>query len=98
MAGASRNGEDLSMPDQTATSYDELPYDSKPRYATHPDCAATLATLLGMEPAPVTRCRVLELGCSTGGNLIPMAATLPDSRFVGIDLSPLQIQTGQTTV
>ncbi|MFO0875766.1 MAG: class I SAM-dependent methyltransferase [Gemmataceae bacterium] len=75
-------------------SYDEVPYDARPRYATHPDCLATLARLLGMKPAPVERCRVLELGCSTGGNLLPLAESLPGSEFVGIDLSPRQIETG----
>lgn len=78
--------------------YDEIPYDSRPRYATHPDCLATLATLLGMSPAPVERCRVLELGCATGGNLLPLAEAFPESRFVGIDLSERQIETGRQVV
>jgi methyltransferase-like protein/cyclopropane fatty-acyl-phospholipid synthase-like methyltransferase len=86
------------MSEATLSSYEEIPYESKPLYPTHPDCLATLATLLGMTPAPVPRCRVLELGCATGGNLIPMAATLPDSRFVGIDLSPRQIAMGREVV
>ena len=34
---------------------------------------------------------MLELGCSTGGNLLPMAELLPRSEFVGIDLSGVQI-------
>ena len=80
------------------TSYDELPYSHNPFYATHPDCLATVATLYGMTPAPVTRCRVLELGCASGGNLIPMAASLPDCSFVGIDLSSRQIDQGQEMV
>jgi SAM-dependent methyltransferase len=54
---------------------------------THPDRLATIASLHGMEPAPVPACRVLELGCADGGNLIPMAYQWPDSEFVGIDLS-----------
>jgi methyltransferase-like protein len=77
------------------TSYDQVPYDARPRYTTHPDCLATLATLMGMNPAPVERCRVLELGCSTGGNLLPLAVSLPQARFVGIDLSASQIETGR---
>jgi methyltransferase-like protein/cyclopropane fatty-acyl-phospholipid synthase-like methyltransferase len=82
----------------SATSYDEVPYRSQARYPTHPDCLATLATLLGMQPAPVDRCRVLELGCGDGGNLLPMAQYLPDSHFVGIDLSARQIADGQAVV
>jgi SAM-dependent methyltransferase len=86
------------MSEAQLTSYEEVPYGSKPLYPTHPDCVATVATLMGMRPAAVESCRVLELGCATGGNLIPMAATLPGSRFVGIDLSPRQIAEGQKLV
>lgn len=78
--------------------YDEIPYASRPFPQTHPDNLATLATLFGMQPPPVDRCRVLELGCAAGGNLIPMAATLPGSRFVGIDLSRRQIDDGRRMV
>src|SRR5690606_5981994 len=52
-------------------------------------------TLLGLQPPPVERCRVLELGCAGGGNLVPMAYGLPGSSFVGIDLSPRQIAEAQ---
>lgn len=54
-------------------TYDEVPYESYPYPQTHPDRIATIATILGISPAPVERCRVLELGCASGGNLIPMA-------------------------
>jgi methyltransferase-like protein/SAM-dependent methyltransferase len=80
------------------SSYDEIPYDSKPQSPTHPDCLATLATLLGMQPAPSERCRVLELGCADGGNLLALAQALPGSRFVGIDLSPRQVETGREVI
>lgn len=82
------------MSEAHLSSYEEMPYESKPLYPTHPDCLGAVATLLGMKPAPVDRCRVLELGCASGGNLIPMAEALPHSRFVGIDLSPRQIGAG----
>jgi cyclopropane fatty-acyl-phospholipid synthase-like methyltransferase/methyltransferase-like protein len=59
---------------------------------------ATVGSLMGMHPAAVDQCRMLELGCGDGGNLIPMAVALPGSRFVGIDLSPTQIQTGMKTI
>jgi methyltransferase-like protein/cyclopropane fatty-acyl-phospholipid synthase-like methyltransferase len=86
------------MSDALRASYDELPYVSKPRYGTHPDCLATLATVFGMRPAPPDRCRLLELGCATGGNLVALAEALPGSRFVGIDLSPRQVAEGQALV
>jgi methyltransferase-like protein/2-polyprenyl-3-methyl-5-hydroxy-6-metoxy-1,4-benzoquinol methylase len=79
-----------------ATSYDDIPY---PRLAfphTHPSHMATIGRLLGMRPAPVDRCRVLELGCASGANLLPMAYAMPGSTFVGIDLSERQIAEGRT--
>lgn len=75
--------------------YDEVPYESVAYPQTHPDRLATVATLFGLNPPSVERCRVLELGCASGGNLLPMAQSLPGSRFVGIDLSREQIAAGQ---
>jgi SAM-dependent methyltransferase len=86
------------MSDTLRASYDELPYVSRPGYTTHPDCLATVATLFGMRPAHPDRCRVLELGCATGGNLIALAEALPGSHFVGIDLSPRHVEEGQAVV
>ncbi|HWM89368.1 MAG TPA: class I SAM-dependent methyltransferase [Thermoanaerobaculia bacterium] len=76
-------------------AYDQVPYPSASQHHTHPDHLASLAVLHGLDPAAPDRCRVLELGCADGGNLIPMAAELPESRFTGIDLSPRQIESGQ---
>ena len=75
------------MSDSIATSYDEVPYDCKPLYSTHPDSLAVAGRFRGLAAPPPSRCRVLELGCADGGNLIPMAYGLPESQFVGIDLS-----------
>ena len=79
-------------------SYDDFPYQTLPFAQTHPDRLATLAWLFGLEPTPIERCRVLELGCSSGGNLIPMAVTLPHSEFIGIDFSAVEIRQGAADV
>jgi methyltransferase-like protein/SAM-dependent methyltransferase len=76
-------------------TYDEVPYESHAYAQTHPDRLAVVATLFGLRPAAVEKCRVLELGCAAGGNLIPMAEALPGATFVGIDLSARQIADGQ---
>jgi len=73
------------------TTYDDVVYGTRPRMVTHPDTLSVVATLMGLKPAPVGKARVLELGCGTGGNLTPMAALLPEARFLGTDLSPVQI-------
>lgn len=77
------------------STYDEVPYPSLSYVQTHPDTIATQARLLGLEVAPADHCRVLEIGCAGGGNLMPMAYTLPHSEFVGIDFSPRQIAAGK---
>jgi methyltransferase-like protein/SAM-dependent methyltransferase len=77
------------------TNYDDVPYPNLSHVQSHPDSLATLAQLLGLKPAPVDGCRVLEIGCALGGNLLPMALGLPTSRFVGIDYSPVQIEAAQ---
>lgn len=77
-----------------ANPYDRVLYEGHPFAQTHPDRLATIATLFGMHPASVTSCRVLELGCGDGGNLIPLAYALPGSEFVGIDAGGAGIEKG----
>jgi SAM-dependent methyltransferase len=72
-------------------TYDQVPY---PRHAygfSHPDRLATLATLHGLEPPPIEKARILEVGCARGANLVPMAYALPEAELIGIDLSERQI-------
>ena len=80
------------------TSYDRFPYTSLPFLETHPDRLSVIATLFGLDPAPAAECRVLELGCASGGNIMPMAEALPGSRFLGVDLSSRQIADGQAAI
>lgn len=78
----------------SAIVYDEIEYPAYSYPQTHPDRLSTIARLYGMTPAPPDRCRVLELGCGCGSNLIPMALGLPDSMFLGIDVARTQISRG----
>ncbi|HEV8414400.1 MAG TPA: class I SAM-dependent methyltransferase [Bryobacteraceae bacterium] len=75
--------------------YNEIPYPTHVYPETHPDSLARTAVLFGMEPPPVQQCRVLEIACGDGGNLIPMGFELPNSEFLGIDIASTPIQIGQ---
>jgi SAM-dependent methyltransferase len=74
------------------SSYDEVPYISRPFAQTHPGRVAAVAALFSVKTAPIETAHVLELGCAGGGNLIPMAVAYPGARFIGIDLSSKQIE------
>lgn len=76
-------------------SYDELPYPSKFFLQTHPDRLAAMAVFFGLRPARVETCRVLELGCGNGTDLISHAFHLPDAKFVGVDLAVGHIEDAQ---
>ena len=75
-------------------AYDTFSYTGRAYEPTHPGRLATIASLYGMQPAPLSSCRVLELGCGVGANIIPVAYQWPESRVVGIDLSASSIEHG----
>ena len=81
-----------------ATPYDRCEYMGGTFAQTHPTRLATVAALFGLQTAPASRCRVLELGCGDGSNLIPMAFHLPGSEFVGVDLARTPITAGRERV
>jgi len=68
-----------------ATAYEAVPYTSLPYPRTHPDHLCCMAWLAGVAAPGVEDAAVLEIGCGSGGNLLPMAAHLPRGRFVGVD-------------
>ncbi|MCB9524180.1 MAG: methyltransferase regulatory domain-containing protein [Myxococcales bacterium] len=79
-------------------AYETFLYDNFPFEDTHPDWLGFVGHLFGLAPAPATACRMLEIGCGLGGNLIGIASLLPDSEFVGIDLAAAQIERGRADV
>ena len=72
-------------------SYDELPYISGAFAETSPARLEALASFLSLTPPPSKTAKVLEIGCSYGGNLFPFAIANPQSKALGIDLSLVQI-------
>jgi SAM-dependent methyltransferase len=77
------------------TAYDEILYPGLPYPQTHPDRLATLARLFGLQPPALETCRVLEIGCGDGANLIPMAFGLPQGEFVGLDIAARPLESGR---
>jgi len=75
--------------------YDAVRYPGTAYSQTHPDRLAVIARLLGLQPPPLESCRVLELGCGDGGNLLPMAFALPGAQITGVDLSGEAIAAGR---
>ncbi|MCB0328858.1 MAG: methyltransferase domain-containing protein, partial [Bdellovibrionales bacterium] len=52
---------------------------------TLPQHMAAYAKLVGFIPANPMSCKVVELGCSRGGNLLPIAAFNPNCQCIGVD-------------
>ena len=77
------------------TAYDEVPYTTLATPQTHPERIAAVARLFGVRPPAPRTCRVLELGCGDGSNLIPIALSLPESECVGIDLAGSALAKGR---
>lgn len=82
----------------TLASYDALPYESVPIPDTHPDTLRAVASMYGYAATPLSRARVLELGCAAGGNLIPLAWYWPGAQCVGIDLGEQHVADGNALV
>ena len=80
----------------SATLYDEVAYPSHPFQQTHPTRLAVPAVLFGLPFAAMENARVLEIGCGEGGNIIPMAVSYPNARFVGFDLAATAIAAGRS--
>lgn len=82
----------------TDNAYDEVEYPGYSFPDTHPDRMAVMAALHGIAAHPPAQCRVLEIGCSEGANLIPMAAAMPQAAFAGFDLAAFPISRGQERI
>jgi SAM-dependent methyltransferase len=76
-------------------AYAAVPYPGHPYARTHPDHLALMARLHGLAPADPDACRVVELACGDGMNLVAMAAASAGVRVAGIDLDAAAIRRGQ---
>ena len=73
------------------TPYDLVEYPSRAFSQTHPQRLAAIAVLMGLQRPKITNCRVLDVGCGSGWNLLPMAYEMPHAEFFGFDLAETPI-------
>lgn len=76
-------------------SYDVVDYPSHVYPQMHPSRLAAIARLHGVAAAAPDACRLLEVGCGDGLQLLALALAYPRSRFVGVDLSANAIARGE---
>lgn len=81
-----------------ASDYDTLFFESFANPERHIDRLFSQLRLRGIQAPPPSQARVLEIGCSTGVNIIPQAILYPRSEFVGVDISEGQIAEAQRLV
>jgi methyltransferase-like protein/SAM-dependent methyltransferase len=78
-------------------NYDQMPYISNALATSSPERTSAVGILFGMTPEKIQKANILEIGCASGGNLIPIAARYPKSSCMGIDISEIQIASAQET-
>jgi methyltransferase-like protein/ubiquinone/menaquinone biosynthesis C-methylase UbiE len=84
--------------ERTQQSYQQHPYRTHAWTSCQPARLETVARLFGLDAASADHCRVLELGCGDGGNLVPMGIAHPESTFVGVDLAPVHVEAGRELI
>lgn len=77
---------------------DALLYESRPIAYTDPAAFSATAALFGCVGPAIETARVIEFGCASAGNLIPMALRYPRASFLGIDISAEEIAVGRARV
>lgn len=84
--------------DTKVNSYDDVPYLSQSFAATQAENLKNITRLFDFTAPNIGKARVLEIGCSFGGNLIPMGMENPDMELIGFDLSGVEIKEGNKLI
>lgn len=79
-------------------SYDDIPYKSNPFSYASTQKLATIGTFFSLNTPKIENARVLEIGCSFGGNIITQAIYNENAEYIGIDLSKLQVDEGNKII
>ncbi|MEX2112500.1 MAG: class I SAM-dependent methyltransferase, partial [Pirellulales bacterium] len=68
---------------------------NSPLPQAQPEQLAAIARVRGMQPCAGELAAVLEIGCGSGSNLLPLAERYPRGRLLGLDVSPSKIAAAQ---
>ena len=79
------------MSDAIHELYQKQVYPPMSHPLSDPAVSAVAAKMGGLEVPHPRRARILEIGCCSGHNLIPLAQRWPKSHFIGIDLAERSI-------
>ena len=79
---------------EAINTYDVIPYESYPYLVSSPDHLFAISKLFKLDTPMPENSRILELGCASGGNIIPLAVKYPKAKIMGIDLSKVQTEEG----
>lgn len=79
------------MPDVIHELYQNQAYPPMSHPLSDPAVSAVAARMIGLNTSHPAKSRILEIGCCSGHNLIPLAMRWPDSEFTGIDLAESSI-------
>lgn len=79
--------ETTAMSEVVKDLYGRRMYPAMSHPVADPAVVAVAAALAGLDATHPAEARILEIGCCSGHNLIPLAMRWPESRFTGVDLS-----------
>lgn len=71
---------------------------SEPNKNWSPRHLQAMAYLYGLKAPNMTQASILELGCGTGENLLPIAHSYPQAQITGIDIDDEKTQLGQAHI
>ncbi|MEI6175318.1 MAG: class I SAM-dependent methyltransferase [Verrucomicrobiota bacterium] len=80
------------MSDPVYDLYQNQAYPAMSHPSTDPAVTAVAAKLAGLDSPDPSSARILEIGCASGHNLLPLAVRWPESRVTGIDFSKSAIE------
>ena len=86
----------MGILDPVRSLYGARSYPAMSHPSADPAVTAVAAMLVGIFPPHPGGSRVLEIGCASGHNMIPLAQRWPESQFVGVDLSEKAISNAKS--